>query len=88
MNWYKFSKQKIIVLPKVKERMESIGWLDPLIEKLKSIKPVSQSGIYRISLDESYGGRDFNLKIEVSPVEIQIVDVVPIDPMSPIRQLG
>ena len=89
MNWYKIAKQKITILPKVKSKMESVGWIDQFIKELKDIKPITESGIYRISLEESFGGRDFNLKIEASPEEARIIDVVPVVTLeSPIRQLG
>lgn len=87
-NWYKISKQRVTILPRVRESMEAIDWFNEFVEALKNIKSIDKSGIYRISLGGSSGGRDFNFKVEVSPEEIKIVDVAPIDLEIPIRQLG
>ena len=88
-NWYNNSntKQRITILPRVKQRMETMGWLDQLTEALKDIKPVNESGIYRISLEESFGGKDFNLKVRVSPKGVEIVDLVTVELEAPIKLL-
>jgi len=88
MGWYdSIKKQKVTILPYVINKMENIGWLDPLVEKLKTIKSVDKSGIYRVSLGDDYGGRDFNVKIMASTGEIQIVDVVPVELEVPLKLL-
>ena len=82
-NWYKHSKairptKNVVIDPDVKDRMESLGWLDSLTEELNHIAPSVQSGQYRVSLDEHGVGRDFSIQLEISPTEVRVVKTFPV----------
>jgi hypothetical protein len=77
-NWYKTAKaKKIIIPPDIKSKIESLGWLDALNEELQHIGPSVQSGNYRVSLSAPHGGRDFSLQLGISPTEVRVIDVSP-----------
>ena len=77
-NWYKESKsKKVIIPPDIKNDMESVGWLDSLVEELNHIAPSVQSGNYRVSLSEPFGGRDFSIQLETNPTEVRVIRVSP-----------
>mgnify|MGYP003975620571 FL=1 len=88
-NWYKLAKSKNIVIPPdIKSKMESLGWMDSLVEELNHITPSVQSGNYRVSLSEPHGGRDFSIQLEVNPTEVRVLRVSPMqfDDTSPLLE--
>jgi len=77
-NWYQNAKsKKVVIPPDIRDKMESLGWLEALNEELQHIEPSVQSGNYRVSLSAPHGGRDFSMQLDISPTEVRVITVSP-----------